>query len=146
MRAGARMFNPSTREVIRRAESRTWVALLTSVTLLMGAGCGVLHHELPVVDYMRGVCEADAPAVGCAPRLRTSVAFGAAITIVFAMLSVVVHRRRLIRPTVTCESCGGVGWVMDLEPLEGRCPHCAHDGFTYRAFIVRPRGEGVGLQ
>jgi hypothetical protein len=145
-RTEPRLFDPKTREVIRRENRRTLVALLTVFTLLTGGGCGVMHHEIPVVDFIRGACDPAAAAVDCPSRLTTSYAVGIAFTVIFAVVSVVVYRHRPIRPSVTCESCGGVGWVMDLERLNGHCPHCGYDSFTYRAIIVQPPIEGGGLR
>jgi hypothetical protein len=145
-RTQPRLFDPKTREVIRRENRRTWVALLTVVTLLTGGGCGVMHHEIPLVDFIRGACDPAAAAVDCPSRLTTSYAVGVVFTVLFAAGSVVVYRHRPIRPTVTCESCGGVGWVMDLERLNGHCPHCGYDSFTYKAFIAHVDADGPGLQ
>ena len=139
------VFDSSTREVIRRAEARTWVVLLTAMTLVTAGGIAVLHYEWPVVDYSMGTCNPDAVLSDCVSRGRTSVVIGIVAGVVCAMLSVVVHRHRPIRPTITCDDCGGVGWVMDLEPRNGRCPRCAHHSFTYRAYVWRPYGVLGGI-
>jgi hypothetical protein len=140
------LFDANTREIVRRAEARTWVVLLTTFTLIMSGGSAVLHHEWPILDYTLGSCSPDAVLSDCTSRGTTSVLVGIGAAILFALLSVVAHRHRIIRPTIMCEHCGGTGWVMDLEPRNGRCPRCAHDSFTYRAFIVQAHGDRGGVR
>jgi hypothetical protein len=133
-----RLFNVQSRDAIRRAQASVWIPLLAGTTILMGFLFGVIHHEIPFVDFALGNCDSSAAAVDCATRFATSVSVGAVATLVFAGLSVWLYLKRPIRPTVTCENCGGVGWVMDLESFNGQCPHCGRDQFTYQTGTVQP--------
>jgi len=133
-----RMFDPKSREAIRRSQAAVWIPLLAGVTLVCGSLIGVMHHEIPFIDFMAGNCDSNAAAVDCPTRFATSVAVAIAATLGLGGLSVLLYRKRPIRPTVQCEGCGGIGWVMDLEQFEGRCPHCGHDLFTYQTGVVEP--------
>jgi ribosomal protein L37E len=129
------LFDPRTREIIRGAEARTWIVLLVITTLVVAGGMGVLHYEWPIVDYARGACSRDAVLSDCVARTRTSLVVALVAGLLAAPLSILVYRRRPIRPTVTCERCGGMGWVLDLEPANGRCPRCGYPSFTYQAYV-----------
>jgi hypothetical protein len=131
-----RLFNPKSREAVRRSQASVWIPLLAILTLICGGLVGAMHHEIPFIDHMLGNCDANAAAVDCPTRFATSVGVGIAATLVFGALSVLLYRKRPIRPTVQCERCGGVGWVIDLEEFKGRCPHCGYDLFSYQTGTV----------
>jgi hypothetical protein len=105
----------------------------------------VLHHELPVLAWAANVCSPEGYAYEC-PRTPYNAAAGAIGLVLFAGVSLLAYRHRRIPPTVECRSCGGRGWVMDLEPREGRCPRCAGSRFTYRTRLASGGPLGPTVQ
>lgn len=126
------LFDPATQVWVRR-QTRTMVAavLASAVLILAGLAAG-LYVERPVLPYWLGICGAEVRQYDCEydPALDAAVGLGTALLLGLAALALSKHRR--VPPTVTCEACGGRGWIADLVPAGGRCPRCGHDRFRYR--------------
>ncbi len=42
-----------------------------------------------------------------------------------------------IRPTVRCRACDAHGWIIDIVPTKGACPHCSGTQFNYDRWYVK---------
>jgi hypothetical protein len=139
------LFDPATRERVRRHQAGAMRFLVGFVALLgawLGAG---IHHEAPFLAWMTGACSRTGYAYECAVRGRFDVVAGALGLALAGGLTRLALRWRRIPPTVRCESCGRWGWVMDLEPREGRCPRCAGSRFHYRTRLAGVHAGGGPL-
>lgn len=128
------LFDPSTRGVVRRETRRAYV-IAFSLTALVIAGlvAGLHYEEFPFLAYLFGFCEPEEAAYACDyPSILDWSAGALALGVVGPVLALLLERRR-IPPSVSCLTCGGGGWILDLEATEGRCPRCGSDGFRYRA-------------
>jgi hypothetical protein len=135
------LFDPATRDAIRRETSRVrWITLAICVPIMAGL-LAVLHHEYPFLAYMTGACSRADYVYECA-RAPYDALVGVLGFFVFAGFGAAAYRLWRISPTITCESCGGTGWVLDLEPRGGRCPRCGNGLFTYRATTASGNPDG----
>jgi hypothetical protein len=135
------LFDPATRDRVRQDLARGTIVVFVVVTLMFGILSGVLHRELPFLARMTGQCGPDQYAYECDTLAYDALA-GFLGFMACGVLAAVVYRYRRIPATVRCESCGGRGWVMDLEPRDGRCPRCAGHFFSYRTNL--PGAHGLG--
>ncbi len=127
------LFNPKTRSDLLRRASRRLILLMAGCSVLAGAMVGGFHYEEPFLPQLLGVCAPDASRGDCEYSAWLDVAAGVAATVAFGAVCFVAYRLRRLSPTVFCRSCGGCGWIVDLQPSAGRCPSCGHGRFRYRA-------------
>jgi hypothetical protein len=125
------LFNPATQERIRRKTNpgTKWAFLGSAV--VVGLLVGGLHYEESFLPHWLSICASDVAWYDCEYSGWLDVLAGAAAFIFFGAFVWIIFKVRRIPPTVTCEQCGGRGWIEDLEPTGGRCPRCAHDRFSY---------------
>lgn len=128
------LLDPSTRDIVRRETRRAYV-IAFSLTALVIAGlvAGLHYEEYPFLAYLFGFCEPGETAYTCIYPLPLD---GSAGTLALGLVGPVfawLPERRRIPPSVGCLTCGGGGWILDLEASGGRCPRCGSDGFRYRA-------------
>jgi hypothetical protein len=135
------LFDPATRERVRRDGGRGTIAVLVVATLVLSGVAFGVHGEEPLLARMTGQCAPGQYAYEC-NTLAYDVLAGILGLIVFGTFVALLYRYRRVRPTVHCESCGRRGWIMDLEPREGRCPRCAGSVFSYHTILVRTNGHG----
>jgi hypothetical protein len=130
------LFDAATRERVRHHQVRTHrivIVFMAAIGAWLGAG---IHHEAPFLAWTTGACPRAGYAYECAARGRFDVVAGALGLVLLGGLTKALFRWRRIPPTVRCLSCERWGWVMDLEPREGRCPRCAGSRFSYRTRLV----------
>jgi len=128
------LFDPSTRDVVRRETRRAYVIAFSLTALVIAGLVGGLHYEeFPFLAYLLGFCEPGENAYACDyPSILDWSAGGLTLGVVGPVLALLIKRRR-IPPSVSCLTCGSGGWILDLEATEGRCPRCGSDSFRYRA-------------
>lgn len=59
------------------------------------------------------------------------LSLGLFVAIALAVVSIVWAVTANPVPTVRCHSCGGRGWIDDLEASNGNCPACGGERFLY---------------
>jgi hypothetical protein len=145
MRAAERdLFDPATKDAILREAAPVLLTTLGIVVPVMAVLLAVLHHEYPFLAYMTGACSRADYVYECA-RAPFDALAGVLGLVVFGGFGAALYRWRRMPPTITCEACGGTGWVLDLEPRGGRCPRCGHGLFTYRATTAHGNPNGPML-
>jgi hypothetical protein len=145
MMASNELLDPRTRERIRRETARGMIVVLGIAALVMAALAAVAHHEVPLLAYWAGACSPDELGYQCS-RLPWDLLSGAFALLALGGFLVVLYRRRRIPPTIVCESCGGLGWVLDLEAGNGECPRCGGTTFTYRNTFAGVLADAPHLQ
>lgn len=135
------LFNPQTREVLRRRTGRSLRLLLAGATVLAGAAVGGFHYEEPFLPYLFGNCPSDLPRGACVYSRWLDVLAGLAAAAAFGVFCLAVYRLRRLTPTVFCRKCEGAGWIEDLLARDGRCPLCGHGRFNYRARAIEVEVE-----
>jgi hypothetical protein len=139
------LFDPATRDRVRRDVATGTIIVFVVFTLIAAGLVGVMHRELPFLARMTGQCSPGEYAYEC-DTLAYDVVAGLIGFVLFGAFAALAFRYRRIAPTVRCGSCGGRGWVMDLEPREGRCPRCGGDAFSYRTVLAGSDGLGPVLR
>lgn len=143
-RDGPELFDQATRDRVRRDAAPAAMAAFAFIALLVAGLFAGVHHEWPIFSRMAGTCAPGQYAYECR-HAGFDVLAGTLGGVAFGALSMVALRFRRIPPTVRCHSCDRVGWVMDLEAREGRCPRCGGSRFAYTIVVVGPPG-GVLLR
>lgn len=95
---------------------------------LVGAG---VHHEYPFLLPWLGLCAPGVRLYRCEGSWGVNIAFGLLCAALLAAYVVLLHRWVPVRRVMSCRSCGGRGWILNLEP-DGRCPRCGGDRFDAR--------------
>lgn len=139
------LLDPQTRERIRRETARGMTIVFAIAAVAMAALAALAHHEMPVLAWWAGACSPDDFLYEC-NRLPWDLLMGGIGLIVFGGFVALMYRKRRIPPTIECESCGGKGWVMDLEATDGSCPRCGGSTFTYSNTFAGVLGETPTLQ
>jgi len=127
-----RLFDPATREGVRRRTRPGALLVLCGAPLVFGGLVGGYHFEAPFLPFWLGICADDVAGYDCAYDPILDWLAGLSTAALTALLAAVLFRHRRIPPTVRCQGCGAHGWIVDLAATAGRCPVCGHDRFRYR--------------
>lgn len=145
-RTSVRLYDPQTADTIRAEQVPGRLVVLGIASVVCGIVIAAGHHEWPFLAYWSGYCSPADFAYACTSRVFFDVVAGVGSAVVAGALSVAGHRYGPIPPTITCRACGTSGWVLDIEPMLGRCPTCGGERFDYRTWFGSANGLGPVLE